>query len=456
MSILSLWFIWFSMASCEQVIFNDNTTLCVSINKNWNNYNLNSNINCTVSSCPISCNLMIENVMTDIWSCNGSFTWDKNRMELLTITVTNSNFIWANSQKIIRKFYNFWAGNWQSSTSSNYDIHNFLLSTNNSSPSTSQRNNLTIRARNNNNSTLTNFNEKVRFKVYYRSSSSSSWTETTSSTYYTMGSSFTNWYIFSTSDNGIKTLNNFIRFNSNNHDYKVRVYYDNDSSVFNEILFYVGTSSSSYDLNNFLLSTNNSSPSTSQRNNLTIRARNNNNSTLNNFNEKVRFRVYYRSSSSSSWTETTSSTYYTMGSNFTNWYTFSTSDNGVKTLNNFIRFNRNNYDYKVRVYYDNDSSIFNEILFYVWWNTNSTVAWFTTNELEMVQRIYNTRPQLISKLKNEYPSFKTNISWATLSSNLYKNMKDVLDNTSTRKFTNYNKFMTDFQVWYSRTINVIN
>ena len=45
------------------------------------------------------------------------------------------------------------------------DLNNFVLSTNRSSPTTYQRADLTVRARNSSNSTLTNFNERVNFKV---------------------------------------------------------------------------------------------------------------------------------------------------------------------------------------------------------------------------------------------------------------------------------------------------
>jgi hypothetical protein len=77
------------------------------------------------------------------------------------------------------------------------------------------------------------------------------------------------------------------------------------------------------------------------------------------------------------------------------------------------------------------------------------------SEIEMLERIHNLWPQLINQLKNEYSYFRTYNTWIVLSNNLYANMKDVLDDENDRKFTNYSEFMTDFQDWYNRTINVI-
>jgi hypothetical protein len=150
-----------------------------------------------------------------------------------------------------------------------------------------------------------------------------------------------------------------------------------------------------------------------------------------------------------------------MNSSYVNWYRFISSDYGQKSLYDFIKFNKSNLDYKVRVYDENNTSRYSEIIFYVGSssssnsNSNSDVSWFTVKELEMIQRIYTVWPQLIKQLKIEYPSFNWNSNWKNLSDNLYKNMRDVLDNKAWRKFTNYDKFFSDFMVWYNITINVI-
>ena len=184
--------------------------------------------------------------------------------------------------------------------------------------------------------------------------------------------------------------------------------------------------------------------------------RNSNNNILTNYTNRVKFDVYYRTSTSSSWNKTSSSYYYTINPSYTNWYKFISSDYGQKNLYDFIRFNKNNLDYKVRVYDENNSNIYNDIYFYVnTAETNSNIAWFTVKEVEMIQRIYNIRPQLIRQLKAEHPRFNTNTIWKNLWNDLYSNMKDVLDNKTWRKFTNYSKFFSDFMVWYNRTMDVI-
>lgn len=251
---------------------------------------------------------------------------------------------------------------------SNGDLDNFYLTTNDSTPSTYQYVNLTVQARDSDNYTLTDYNDTIKFKVYYRSSSSSSWVQTTSSTYYTMSSSYTNGYDFTSSNNGTKTFTNFIKFNRNNYEYKVSVYDENDTSIYKEITFNVGSSNnnnSNGDLDNFLVTADDTTPSTSQYIDLTVKARDSSNYTITDYNDTINFKVYYRVSNSSTWIQTTSSTYYTMSSSYTNGYDFTSSNNGTKTFTNFIKFNRNNYEYKVRVYDENDTSIYKEITFNV-------------------------------------------------------------------------------------------
>ncbi|HBB04271.1 TPA: hypothetical protein DCZ39_05265 [Patescibacteria group bacterium] len=251
------------------------------------------------------------------------------------------------------------------SSSSSTDLNNFYLNTDDSMPSASQYIDLTVKARDIDNYTLTDFSDSINFKVYYRTSDSYSWTQTTSSMYYTMNSSYTNGYDFTSSDNGQKTFTNFIKFNKNNYDYKVRVYDENDSSIYKEITFNVGSTDTSNTLNNFYLTTNDSTPYTYQYVNLTIKARDISNYTLTKYTDPVNFKVYYRASSSSSWIQTTSPTYYTINSNYTNGYDFRSSDYGIANFTNFIKFNKNNYDYKVRVYDENNTSIYKEIIFNV-------------------------------------------------------------------------------------------
>ncbi|MEI7557866.1 MAG: hypothetical protein WCJ45_03390, partial [bacterium] len=121
-----------------------------------------------------------------------------------------------------------------------------------------------------------------------------------------------------------------------------------------------------------MVTTNDSSPSTYQYVNLNISARNSSNATITDFSDTVNFKVYYGHANTSSWTQTTSSSYYTMSSDYNTYgYDFSSYDHGYISLSNFIQFKNSSYDYKVRVYDANNSSIYKEIIFYVNGNNSS-------------------------------------------------------------------------------------
>jgi len=376
--------------SCKDVEFSNGVTACVNIVDAWTDRrSVTTDLNWG-STANLRCDIMTpDSQLRSISSCNGEFSYDVQKAGRVKLWIRysgaapitwegkpSSNSEWTFPQWV----YDFdneerVDDNLTDSSSSNGDLDNFYVTTDDTTPSTSQYVDLTVEARDNNNDTVTNYTDSVNFKVYYRSSSSSTWTLTTSSTYYTMSSSYTNGYDFTSSNNGIKTFTNLIKFNRNNYDYKVRVYDENDTSIYKEITYYVGTSNnnnnSNGNLDNLYVTTDDTTPSTSQYVDLTVQARDSNNDTITDYTDSINFKVYYRSSSSSTWTLTTSSTYYTMSSSYTNGYDFSSSNNGIKTFTNLIKFNRNNYDYKVRVYDENDTSIYKEITYYVGTSNNN-------------------------------------------------------------------------------------
>ena len=276
-----------------------------------------------------------DSSLRSISSCNGEFTYDIQKAGRIKLWIRyneaapseregkpSSNSQWTYPQWI----YDFdneerVDDNLDDSdyNTSNGDLDNFSVIADDTTPSTSQYVDLTVKARDNDNYTITDYRDSINFKVYYRSSSSSSWTQTTSSTYYTMNSSYTDGYDFTSSNNGQKTFTDFIKFKKNNYDYKVRVYAEDDTSIYKEITFNVGSSSSSTsngDLDNFSVTADDTTPSTSQYIDLTVKARDSDNYTLTDYTDSINFKIYYRSSSSSSWTQTTSSTYYEMDSDY--------------------------------------------------------------------------------------------------------------------------------------------
>ena len=328
LSISILLSLGFSMA-CETVSLDD-WSVCIDINKNNNSYTLDTDINCNSSStCSLSCNILLpDNTLKNVGACNGTFQWNNRDTKKIKVYVDLNN-----KYGTIEKFYDFniWE-RWNSSSSSNsnYDLDNFYLSINDAVPSTNQRVDLTVKARDRNNSTVNNYNGNIGFKVYYRTSSSSSWVLTTSSSYFEMKSTYNNWYSFSSSYNGQRTLTDFIRFKKS-YDYKVMVYDKNNTSIYKEITFNVGGSSSS----------------------------------------------------------------------------------------------------------------------------NSNINWFTNKETEILERINKVWSKLMTQLKIENSRLKYNNNRQNMSDQLYNNVKDVLNNKTNKKFRNYSEFFNDFEKWYSYTINII-
>ena len=211
------------------------------------------------------------------------------------------------------------------------------------------------------------------------------------------------------------------------------------------------SNTSNTDLDNFYLTTDDSSPTISQWVDLTIKARDSNNSTVTDYTDMVNFAVYYRSSSSSSRTHTTSSSYYEIDSDYLNGYDFSSSDYGLVTLSNLIKFKKNNYDYKMRVYDDNDSSIYKELTFTV--GNTSTSDEFTTSQILQIKTMYNMRPTLVTNLRQKYPSLKTNTLWQNQASALYIQMSAII-HWSLSIYANYDDFLQGFRDWYVYTLQV--
>jgi hypothetical protein len=300
--------------------------------------------------------------------CNGTFSYDESDMGRIKLwirynEVAPSDWEGKPSSSNSIRTYPQWVYNFDNeeraeddltdSTSSNGDLDNFYVTTDDTTPTTSQYVDLTVKARDSDNDTITDYNDTIKFKVYYRSSSSSSWTQTTSSTYYTMSSSYTNGYDFSSSNNGQKTFTNFIKFKKNNYDYKVRVYAEDDSSIYKEITFYVGSSSSSTSTtDNFSITAYPSSPSQDEYIDITVRSRNGS-SVDNDYRGTVKFTVEKRANASSSWTTATTS-YYTLARTS---YTFTSSDNGEHTFSNLVRFRNDSYNYRLVITDDEDEDI---------------------------------------------------------------------------------------------------
>ena len=453
---------------CKEVNFDDGATACVSINNvRTNRWELQTDID-DWSTSSLRCDIMLpDSGLRSISSCNGEFSYTKETEGKIKLWIRyNENAPEdrdgkpsSNSQRTYPQWmYDFgeeeWSDNNDYSDISNWDLDNFYLTTDDSSPTTNQRVDLTIEARDDDDDTITDYTDTVNFRVYYRTSSSSSRTPTTSTSYYEIDADYDDWYEFDSSDDGEADLTNFIEFKKS-YDYKVRVYDENDSSIYKEITFYVDGSSSSSDgdLDNFYLTTDDSSPTTNQRVDLTIEARDDDDDTITDYTDTVNFRVYYRTSSSSSRTPTTSTSYYEIDTDYDDWYEFDSSDDGEADLTNFIEFKKS-YDYKVRVYDENDSSIYKEITFYVDGSSSSSTDWFSSNEMDTVQTMYELRPTMITQLKNQYTKLRNSTTWENMSDDFFDDMEDIIDERSSRTYDTYDDYYDGFTDWYNYTIRI--
>jgi len=363
-------------------------------------------------------------------------------------------------------YYDSFKASGTSSSSSNGDLDNFYLTTDDTTPTTSQYVDLTVKARDSSNDTVTNYRDSVNFKVYYCSASSCSSSSSSdrhlisssnASTYYTMNSSYTDGYDFTSSNAGQKTFSSFIKFKKNNYSYKVQVYDENDTSIYKEIIFNLGSSSSSsssYNTDNFYITTDDSTPSTSQYVDLTVKARDGTN-TDTTYRGTVQFEVYYRSSSSSSRTLTTSPTYYTMNSTYSDGYTFTSSNAGQKTFTDLIKFNKNNYSYKVLVYDEDDENIDEYKEFTVGSSSSSSsVNGFTSSEFTTVENIYSSRDDMITNLENQYSKLKSSTRRQTMSDDLRAAMREIINDNSSKTYDTFDEFYAAFLDRYRYTISI--
>ena len=348
--------------------------------------------------------------------------------------------------------------NGDSNNNSDYNTDNFYVTASPSDPSVNEYTDVTVKARDGS-STDDSYRGTVNFSIQKRSSSSSSWATATTS-YYTLARTS---YTFTSSDDGEHDFANLVKFKNDSYDYRLVVTDDDDDSIVGYKIFYINGNSnnnSNGDLDNFYLTTDDSSPSTSQYVDLTVKARDSDNATITDFSDTVKFKVYYGHASSSSWTQTTNSSYYTMSSSYVDGYDFSSSNHGQKTFSDFIKFKNSSYDYKVRVYDDDadDNSIYKEIIFYVNGNdngnNNNSIDGFTSSELSTVQSMYNSRPNMISNLKSQYSKLRNSTTWNNRSDTFYDDMNDIIDDNNSRTYNDYDAYYAAFLSRYRYTISI--
>ena len=256
-----------------------------------------------------------------------------------------------------------------SSSSSNTDIDNLYIVTSPSGPNRNDRTSITIRARDDNNNIVEDYDGTVRLKIQKQVGSSRS---DSYSSYYELDRTS---YNFSIDDDGEETFTNIMRFTQNGN-YKLTVYDQDDSSIYGVKYFNISStsstssysssisSSSNSDVDNFYLLTSPSAPDRNDRTSVTVRARDNDNNTVDNYDGTIRIKVQKKSGSiRSDWY----SSYYELDRTS---YTFASNDDWEKLFSDLVRFNQDG-DYKLTIYDQDDSTILGVKYFYIQ-NSNST------------------------------------------------------------------------------------
>ena len=337
-------------SDCLNVRFGNWDSVCLGIEKSWSkNFKISIDENNLERNASLRCYVVLPNsYMYSIDGCKWNFSYAGTNTDDVAISATyvtrNSNFY---SKRIVTRInFNKWtrggsSSNASSSSSSSSNSDEVKLSTNRTSPSTSQYVNLTIK-------TDKKYTGKLTLSAKYRSSSSSSWSNisNTSSTYFSNYSDEWDdgYYKMRSSDNGNITLNNLVKFKKNGY---YRIYVKDTDGNESYIQFNVWVSSSSSSSNDDLkVSASSSNPDTYEWVKLSI-------STDDDYTGKINFsRFQYRSSSSSSWSNIsrTSSTYVSDYSNewSNGYYKMTSSDDGEATLKNLIKFKKSWY-YRIYV-----------------------------------------------------------------------------------------------------------
>lgn len=306
------------------------------------------------------------------------------------------------------------------------------LSSNNLYPTTNQYINLTI-------NTNSNYRWRTTFYVQYRSNTSNSRYTVSNSDYYVADYRFIDWYQFNSYDNGYHNFTDAIMFKQN---WYYKIYARDDSWNESSIQINVNTNDSNNN-SNLKISSSTLYPNLDQYINVYVEANSN-------YRWRINFYVQYRSSTSSSRQNISSSNYFTPSSDFNYWYQFGSYDNGYRNFNNFIKFHREWY-YRLYV----KDSQWNENYIQInpnYGNSSSNINWFSSSELRKLTAVSNIRDSVISKLKNSSSYLRNDSYRQRLSDTMQTNMRDVINNYNYRTYNNYSDFYRAFNDWMTYTV----
>lgn len=458
---LSAWLASAASSDCLNLRFNNWDSVCLGITKgNSRNFKLSVDQNNLSKWGSIRCYVVLPNSsLYSFNNCEWVFSYAGTSTDDVIISAT---YIMRNGDfysKRVGTELNFnkgvwWERNdtinskWSSNSKSNSKTSNDLeITVSPSSPDTYEWVKVKIE-------TDDDYVGRIDFsKLQYKSTSSSSWTNIsmTSSTYVSdYSTAWSNgYYRMTSSDDGVVVLNNLVKFEKSGY-YRLYVEDIDGNESYVQINVDTSSSSSSSSSDEIELSTNRKSPSTSQYVNLTIE-------TDDDYSGRLSLSAKYRSSSSSNWSSisNTSSTYFTAYSDAweDGYYRMTSSDDGEVTLNNLVKFRKDGY---YRIYVEDTKWNESYIQFSVGDvdedNDNSKVSWFSTSEYSKIKDLYKDWDDTLWQLQRKYPSLKKDTYWQRLSDTLYNNMKDVVNDKSSRTFDDYDDFLKAFNSWYKYTM----
>jgi len=177
-----------------------------------------------------------------------------------------------------------------------------------------------------NNNLITNYQDNTSINVYYKTSNSSSWIQTTSDS---------NIYVSDRTPNFQYWKSTIGIIFKKNYDYKITL---SDWNVVYDKIFYVNTYNSTSTLNNFV-SVYYGDMVVWQRNNIRFRAIGKDGNIMTNYKKSTNLEVYYKRNNSNSWIKTTSSSLIYVSDRTPNF------DNGISDID--VEFKNDMYDYKL-------------------------------------------------------------------------------------------------------------
>jgi len=395
-----------------------------------------------------------DDVNFDNWKLEFKIKFKKEELYKITIEDENKNII--DSQE-----FDVWG--------QNYGDNEFKVDADPDTTDTNDWIDITVEAVNDNNDTIENYNKEIIFEVRYKYKTSNRRSKTTSNYYFEINNTdnrdkdYKNGIRFDRDWDGDHKFKKFINFKKDNYEYRLLVKEKDDTRMYGyDVIEIEDEGYSDDEVDEFEVSLSTDEAETDSRVDITVKAVDRHWNTVKDYNDDIIFTVQYKSSSTSSRKDASSSYYKINNKNnrdddYDNWIKFDKDRNWRYRFDNFIKFNKE-YEYRIIVEDDDNSRINGEDKIdiddnYNNYNNNSSDD-FSNDEYKTVEKFYSARPTLINRLKDQYYSLRYSDSWNDLSDEIYDNLKDVIEDRNNREYKDYEDFISAIRDRYYETINL--